>query len=563
MKAETRARAGSLLVVLGTAALMAACGGGGGSSGAGPGGEVPSMAAPAAWGLVYREKMKRGWVTVGNKIPVTAEMSERHGIQLLLVDLEQPERTPVVLDAQTYARAVVEHTVTFAGSLPQHVATGFNTGVGVLVPQKLAGAAGGRDQQFDRYFVHAAASGRLLLLDLAKSGTQPPVPRFLSRLRTADATIALARFDAEQPDRSFIACTGCSLDGVVGTYYVQPAMGADDAPLTALPAVPSIAFSSLPGVDPDRVFAEDGTALYASTGGLPSSAEFALERIDKASAARTVIRPDLGAKIPVNLRWPYTVAFGGSATALDIYSIDLSNPSYPAVLLEGVRYPYYQLARGLDRTTLVTSLESGSEGREQSRVIVRRLDGGTGSQTFAQSLFVGWNAAYRAGALGNRNPDRGFLNFYSYQSGAGYPFSPGHPPFDGTERRDGLRTAVPTHLLLASSKANDAALQGASIESGTVVPLGALPSNLAFAAYADPAWSAVFADAWSMYAGKWVLFKAFGTASVPCDTVAPWMEANPRTGVVECSMYFSDVLLADPATSGSLRRITDQATSRF
>lgn len=640
------------------ALLVSACSGGG-SSPATVSPDTPSAApGPKAYAVSFRGK----YVTGNDSTSVDPFLmtTSFEGAQLLLLDLENPETPPVVIDQNVFP-------------FPQGPQSFRNTAAAdypILIPQEDASdAATGLGQKFDRYLVYLKR-GNLFIVDLLKTG-KLPVPRQLSSASIAAQPLYMARLDKAQLSNSFIAYK-VTVNGLDAWGYVRLDMSATDEPLNVLPFEaaraqfgqdrstyfpilsrqggvqggfrmsplqansdgktfrkllqhvdttgkvlrefasttvgfpfpdppstpltmdihPSLLWCGLdlcvlalapgePGVpapggyaiyrlstlqlttgvlparplgQPDAsggftVLAQDENAIYFNE--MASDGAITLHKVDTQTFVRTPVRPDL--KNPRGLfnRWPYLVVEDSLG---QVTSINLSTPEYASQPLSSRLNWNYPGLLGLDNATVVmrdaTSIQIRSLGREEVT-------------QFANQQFLGWASTYTATALqqpfvNGQLVYSQFSNPYMYQGVWGGSASTGGEAGLGWSRSDGEleflgpeRSILPTHFLMVAGSGAGASVSGVVLSSRGVIDVGQLPRDL------TPMGGVYMAMAPTpTYAGRWVFFHALGEKT-PCVTIPPWMKGTA------CDVQYSDILVADPAKAGSLRRLTNQANSRF
>ena len=214
-------RAALLISIL----AAAGCGGSDGSSSVDPV-VLPSLGpGPKAYAVSLRERQVTGGVR-GEFVGTSYTTTFTDATQLLLLDLENPEATPIVLDQGTWP-------------LPKNVIYGSYPGGPddlMLVPQEsIAGLAPGLAEKFDRYLVYSK-NGLIFVVDLLKTG-QLPRPRQVSSAPLLAAVLNMARFDRARPERSYVAFQTDAGAGPVW-YYARLDMGPTDEPLAELPFDP-------------------------------------------------------------------------------------------------------------------------------------------------------------------------------------------------------------------------------------------------------------------------------------------------------------------------------------
>lgn len=215
----------SLQAALFTSVLaVAGCGGSDSSSSPDPV-VLPSLGpGPKAYSVSFRERQVTGSVRGEYNSSYKATFTD--ATQLLLLDLENPDATPIVLDQGIWPLPMPLSYGSYPGG-PDDL---------MLIPQEsTAGVAPGLAEKFDRYLVYSK-NGHIFVVDLLKTG-QLPKPRQVSNAPLLAATLYMARLDRARPERSYVAFMTDAGAGPVW-FYARLDMSATDEPLAELPFDP-------------------------------------------------------------------------------------------------------------------------------------------------------------------------------------------------------------------------------------------------------------------------------------------------------------------------------------
>ena len=278
------------------------------------------------------------------------------------------------------------------------------------------------------------------------------------------------------------------------------------------------------GRGPFNVLTESDRALFYTDAN--ADGVLALYAVDKASHLVSAVRPDLKSPRALFNRWPYLVVVESNGQVL---SIDLSKAGFPSVKLPDSDADWAYRLTGLGPETAVVASYPNMQ--------VQSLATGS-SVRFDNQGFLGWSASYTAAAL--QQPILSFLPAIKNVGGGSQP--------DGElTSYSPTKSVLPTHFLMAEITDAAAPVTGVSVATHERIALGELPEELKplFESYPQPT-----------YTGRRVYFHAVGKP-VACASIPSWVVGTA------CTQYYSDILVADPAKAGSLRRLTNQADSRF